>query len=65
LAQTFVGPDRERLLEFAADLDREAEVLETEQISISLPPLPEPQPVRQAQVQQHQAGPNFSCGDKD
>lgn len=43
LAQTLVGLDREQLLEFAAELEREAEALETRQISISVPPVVEPQ----------------------
>jgi hypothetical protein len=49
LAQTFVGPDREQLLEFATDLDKEAEAFETGQISISLPPVVE-------QEAKHQVG---------
>jgi hypothetical protein len=56
LAQTFVGPDREQLLEFAAEIEKEADALEAAQISISLPPVAEPRAAQQGGVQQPQLG---------
>lgn len=46
LAHTFVGPDREWLLEYAAELDRQAEKLETMALSLSLPLVDEASPSR-------------------
>ena len=50
LAHTFVGPDREWLLEYAAELDRQAEKLETMALSISLSLVDEPPPSRSGGV---------------
>lgn len=55
LAQTFIGHDRERLLEFAADLDREADAFEAVQIAISLPPIVEARAVPQDPAQEQPA----------
>ena len=55
LAQTQpVEADRERLTQFAAELDTEAEVLEQAISTVSLPPVAPPQ-VQQQQVQQQQS----------
>jgi hypothetical protein len=55
LAQTqSLDADRERLIKFAAELDREAEALEQATRSVSLPPVPATPQVQQ-QVQQQQS----------
>jgi hypothetical protein len=56
LAQLQGEPDRDRLNQYAAELDRQAEALERSGITVSLPPVAAPsQRFEQQQVQQQQS----------
>jgi hypothetical protein len=55
LAQLQAEPDKDRLNQFAAELDRQAEALERSAVSVCLPPVAAPSQHIQQQVQQQQS----------